>query len=253
MMPCAYKKQSLESHSQGVAKIALEFANEHYIEVCRRRLLRTGLNFEKHTIRNIILLSALLHDIGKSARYYQKQFDNACITIPDHVPSFYLHEISSAAISKRICDYNNFDTPISFFVVASVLQHLHAMRGMDKDRVISDAINRFSKNNELLIFEDHWLQLYEMTNKTCLLYGMNTNLNQDLFQNLYVSEITNLFVWISKIAQSRNIHWSKLYILFLNPVLVGDNMDAESNRKESQESRNRSSFMRELASTIGGV
>ncbi|HXG07233.1 MAG TPA: CRISPR-associated endonuclease Cas3'' [Nitrososphaera sp.] len=253
MMPCAYEKQSLESHSQGVAKIALAFANDQYIEVCRRRLLRTGVNLEKHTIRSIILLSALLHDIGKSARYYQKQFDKTCIPVIDHVPSFYLHEISSAAISKRICDYNNFDTPISFFVVASVLQHLHAIRGIDKDRVINDAINRFAKNKELLIFEDHWLKLYEMTNKACLLYGVNTNLNQDLFQNLHVSEITNLFAWVSKIAQNRNIRWPKLYILFLNPILVGDNIDAESNRNESQESRNRSPFMRELASTLGGA
>src|SRR5690348_16418044 len=144
MKPCAFIKQTLESHTRGVTERAYKFAAPQYIEICRRRLLKIGLNFTSDSIKSAILLSAILHDIGKSARKYQTQFDNDCNTSLERTPSFYLHEISSAIISKRVCDESNLEQPLSFFIVSSVLQHLHAMRGMDRSKTINDSKKVFT-------------------------------------------------------------------------------------------------------------
>lgn len=251
MKPCAYKKQSLELHTKGVVEIALMFATDHYTSICRKRLQKVSVDFTEERIREGVILSAILHDLGKGALYYQQQFTDRCDSSKD-VPSFYLHEISSAVVAKRVCDYNDFDVPFSFFVVSSVLQHLHAMRGIDSDRTIKDAIIKFATNPELGIFGEYSSTLSSMVSSICGSYNIGIRINEVLFKNIQYDDVKRLFAWIKEIIQNRNnARWIKLYILFLNPLIVGDNIDAKRSRGQSQESINRRSFMEELALTIG--
>jgi CRISPR-associated endonuclease Cas3-HD len=251
MKPCAFIKQSLYCHTVGVTERAAKFASFQYDEICRKRLSKMGLSFDLNSIRNAILLSAILHDIGKSAHKYQSQFDDKCKSCTHQIPSFYLHEVSSAIISKRICDYNNFERPLSFLIVASVLQHLHAMRGMDRDRTINDSIRNFAKNTDYGMFNQYSIALYQIVSKICQVQNIMIGLNFDLFGDIKSDEVRDLFRWIKKTVEEKyTSRWVKLYILFLNPIIIGDNLDSYSNRNQSQESKNKSSFMKELASSI---
>jgi CRISPR-associated endonuclease Cas3-HD len=241
----------LSSHTKGVTERALRYASRDYLEICRRRLRSTNVDCDVQEIKKIIALSAILHDVGKAADKYQQQFDDKCFLQNNYTkPTFYLHEVFSAVIAKRISEHNRIALPSSFFIVSSVLQHLHTMRSIDRKSTVYNSIRKLSEEKKYCSISST-SKLLEMVNSICKEYGLDINVEASLFGNFTPEEAQSMFRWLHDVIENRNYKWPKLYVLFLNPIVIGDNLDAEENRTHSAESGNRTPFMKELAITLG--
>ena len=201
MKPCAFTNQTLADHSIGSLNYAKMVMTSSYIEVAKRRLEKFGIKVDD----SLFELSVLLHDIGKAGEYYQEQFDDNCV---GKSPSFIYHEIGSA-----IFFYDNIDDErVKKLVALAELNHLNAIRG----------ISSLSEKKLPKGCDTRMLKLKR--------YGkvlLDTLRDKGFNIHFHVRDYTfdDYRRMILDIANS-NEPYLKLYVFFLTPIIVGDNLDS---------------------------
>ena len=115
--PCAFEGQSLLDHMKGVEEIVKrKFISDGYDLVVNKRMGRSDG-------KDLVLLSSILHDIGKADERYQNQFDDECKAKVGKF-SFKDHEVISSAYALK--------AGLDPHVAMAVLLHHHAMRVPDE-------------------------------------------------------------------------------------------------------------------------
>lgn len=114
--PCAFEGQPLLDHMKGVEEIVKrKFLSDGYDLVVNKRMGRNDG-------RDLIILSSILHDIGKADEKYQNQFDEACNAVEKF--SFKDHEVISSAYALK--------AGLDPYIAMAILLHHHAMRIPDE-------------------------------------------------------------------------------------------------------------------------
>jgi CRISPR-associated endonuclease Cas3-HD len=220
MIPYAYKDHELFKHLEGTANKALDTLNRLGYNVICNRFRKLGLEMDCKELEQIVRLSALLHDIGKAADYYQNN---------PKLENFYLHEVPSAVIAKRALEDNNIREEYKDLIVITVLQHMNSMR----DWISSNRdVNRgwlFSK------FSEHILRF--LNGKNIVKDEINLDVNSN--------DASKLIKEYQDKSRSNDKPWLKLYNLILALITVGDNLDAYETRKDNL-SKSRRWFVEEL-------
>jgi CRISPR-associated endonuclease Cas3-HD len=220
MIPYAYKDHELFKHLEGTANKALDTLNRLGYNVICNRFRKLGLEMDCKELEQIVRLSALLHDIGKAADYYQNN---------PKLENFYLHEVPSAVIAKRTLEENNIREECKDLIVITVLQHMNSMR----DWISSNRdVNRrwlFSK------FSEHILKF--LNGKNIVKDEINLDVNSN--------DASKLIKEYQDKSRSNDKPWLKLYNLILALITVGDNLDAYETRKDNL-SKSRRWFVEEL-------
>jgi len=199
--PCAFTNQTLADHSIGSLNYAKMVMTSSYIDVAKRRLEKFGIKVDD----SLFELSVLLHDIGKAGEYYQEQFDDNCV---GKSPSFIYHEIGSA-----IFFYNNIDDEsVKRLIALAELNHLNAIRG----------ISSLSEKELPKGCDTRMLKLGR--------YGkalLDTLRDKGFNIHFHVRDYTfdDYNKMLRDIANS-NEPYLKLYVFFLTPIIVGDNLDS---------------------------
>ncbi|MDW8082661.1 MAG: CRISPR-associated endonuclease Cas3'' [Sulfolobales archaeon] len=96
--PLAYCNVALEDHLLNVARLA-ECLFRDDVAVLERRL-----GFQQGVLWEVLLASALLHDVGKASYYYRKGFRNTCrLSFPmhEHVWSLVLYSIANVVLHRN--------------------------------------------------------------------------------------------------------------------------------------------------------
>jgi CRISPR-associated endonuclease Cas3-HD len=172
-----------------------------YIDVAKRRLEKFGIKVDD----SLFELSVLLHDIGKAGEYYQEQFDDNCV---GKLPSFIYHEIGSA-----IFFYDNIDDErVKKLIALAELNHLNAIRGIS-----SLSEKKLPKGCDTRMLK---LKRY---GKVLLDTLRDKGFNIHFHVRDYTFDDYNRM--ILDIANS-NEPYLKLYVFFLTPIIVGDNLDS---------------------------
>lgn len=201
MKPCAFTNQTLVDHSIGSLNYAKMVMTSSYIDVAKRRLEKFGIKVDD----SLFELSVLLHDIGKAGEYYQEQFDDNCV---GRSPSFIYHEIGSA-----IFFYNNIDDErVKKLVALAELNHLNAIRGIS-----SLSEKKLPKGCDTRMLK---LKRY---GKVLLDTLRDKGFNIHFHVRDYTFDDYNKM--LRDIANS-NEPYLKLYVFFLTPIIVGDNLDS---------------------------
>lgn len=201
MKPCAFTNQTLTDHSIGSLKYARSILTPSYVSVVKKRLERFGVKVDERLLE----LSVLLHDIGKAGEYYQKQFDDNCV---GSTPSFIYHEIGSAIFFY----YNIDDERVRKLVALAELNHLNAIRDIS-----SLSPRNFPKNFdiEMLKLEKYGRVLLDSLRDKG--FDVNFEVRDYTFED-YNKMLTDL--------ANSNEPYLKLYVFFLTPIIVGDNLDS---------------------------
>jgi CRISPR-associated HD domain protein len=199
MIPYAYKDHELFKHLEGTANKALYALNILGYNVICNRFRNLGLEMDTKDLKEIVRLSALLHDIGKAADIYQCNIEKG----------FYMHEVPSAVIAKRILEYNLREEYIDLIVI-TVLQHMNSMRDWLSD--ISKDIER--RKWEFTLCKNEVITFLKEITKT-----------DDINLDVRSSDANKLIEEYQGKSRS-NKRWLKLYNLILALITVGDNKDA---------------------------
>ncbi|MEJ2771672.1 MULTISPECIES: CRISPR-associated endonuclease Cas3'' [unclassified Stygiolobus] len=201
MKPCAFTNQTLVDHSIGSLNYAKMVMTSSYIDVAKRRLEKFGIKVDD----SLFELSVLLHDIGKAGEYYQEQFDDNCV---GKLPSFIYHEIGSA-----IFFYDNIDDErVKKLIALAELNHLNAIRGIS-----SLSEKKLPKGCDTRMLK---LKRY---GKVLLDTLRDKGFNIHFHVRDYTFDDYNKM--LRDIANS-NEPYLKLYVFFLTPIIVGDNLDS---------------------------
>ena len=201
MKPCAFTNQTLADHSIGSLNYAKMVMTSSYIDVAKRRLEKFGIKVDD----SLFELSVLLHDIGKAGEYYQKQFDDNCV---GRSPSFIYHEVGSA-----IFFYDNIDDEsVKRLIALAELNHLNAIRGIS-----SLSPKEFPKgyNIRMLKLERYGKALLDTLRDK----GFNIHFH---VRDYAFEDYRRMFLDIA----NSNEPYLKLYVFFLTPIIVGDNLDS---------------------------
>jgi CRISPR-associated endonuclease Cas3-HD len=172
-----------------------------YIDVAKRRLEKFGIKVDD----SLFELSVLLHDIGKAGEYYQEQFDDNCV---GNSASFIYHEIGSA-----IFFYNNVeDESVKKLIALAELNHLNAIRGIS-----SLSVMKFPKGYDIRMLK------LERYGKVLLdtLRDKGFDIHFDA-RDYTFEDYRRMFLDIA----NSNEPYLKLYVFFLTPIIVGDNLDS---------------------------
>ncbi len=216
MIPYAYKDHQLFEHLEGTADKATRYLNSLGQNVICNRFSKLGLNINNEELKEVVRLSALLHDIGKAADNYQS-----------NLYSFNLHEIPSAVITERVLKEQKMTEEHKDLIVITVLQHMNSMRDwISVNRYVKNYGWRFTKcNNEVRSF----------LNK----HGLRDDIDLEVTpSNAY--ELIHVYQ-----NKSRSNKWLKLYNLILALITAGDNIDSYRARKDTL-GPNRRWFVEEL-------
>jgi CRISPR-associated endonuclease Cas3-HD len=220
MIPYAYKDHELFKHLEGTANKALDTLNRLGYNVICNRFRKLGLEIDCKELEQIVRLSALLHDIGKAADYYQNN---------PKLENFYLHEVPSAVIAKRTLEENNIREECKDLIVITVLQHMNSMR---------DWISSNRDVNGRWLFSKFSEQILRFLNGKNIVKG---EINLDVNSN----DASKLIKEYQDKSRSNDKPWLKLYNLILALITVGDNLDAYETRKDNL-SKSRRWFVEEL-------
>ncbi|MEN3007178.1 MAG: CRISPR-associated endonuclease Cas3'' [Candidatus Methanosuratincola petrocarbonis] len=232
MTAFAYTNQELKRHSVNTMNHALKHSGENYAEVCVKRIRSASGSpiFSPDEFIGLVRVAAALHDSGKAADSYQRQFQGT----PPERPSFYLHEIPSAIITKGLMEEAGYDPDSVFLVSLAVLSHHTAMRTYSRQERLLD------KANQPWTFRKCKSDLDELSESI-----LGTKLH---FSRIDRDCAKNFMEWVDRMAgDCRNNSFAKLYCLILSPVIYGDNIDAQS-----RGGYNKSRFVEELEETIDG-
>lgn len=206
-VPLAYIDHELFIHLLNTKEKAINYAEKLGIKVIQKRLEALSMKLTIDEIRKIIEISSILHDIGKAADYYQKDFskENSEMKFP-------LHEVPSAMISEKVCEKLGIKEEAKHFVFLTVLQHMNTMRDWLSENI---RINRDWSFNE---FKDQ----------------IESFIKRNLEIDIEISKI-NKDDAKKKINEYKKIvsenRYLKLYTLFLVPVTIADSRDAYEFRK----------------------
>ena len=219
----AYKDHELFNHLEDTATEALNALNRLGYNVICNRFRKLGLEIGSEELKEIVRLSALLHDIGKAADKYQSDRE---------LESFYLHEIPSAVIAKRVLEESIQREEQRDLIVITVLQHMNSMR---------DWLSNYSKDIERY----NWR--FARCNYELLNFLKNITKVDNINIKLEVSghDAIELINEYKEKSRDRNRGWLKLYNFILALISVGDNIDAYKARGDSL-SPNRRWFIKEL-------
>jgi CRISPR-associated endonuclease Cas3-HD len=229
MKPCAFANQTLLAHALGTVSQINKVFSEQYFEVMSNRL-RLVNKYSAEFLSSQVALLAALHDIGKAAEKYQLQFDDACKPIKDYT-SFRLHEIGSALflfMNEWEDDY------IKLWSILSLLNHLNAMRDISYFRLARP-------DKDMLLLKKYGTIFLEELERN----GIKTGFKAD---NYDLGDFQKMREWVIAAASKRAT--SKFYLLFLTPVIVGDNLDSYEQRQQDKESRPRARFIRSLLQVV---
>jgi len=249
LKPCAFTHQSLRDHSRGSSKIATQYCGPNYLQTSVRRLRTAGYCIIEDDLRKGIILATLLHDFGKALPRYQSQFDNKCNCICDTAPAFYLHELFSVAIARRVCRGLRLDDKLTFLITVAVLQHLHSMRSLGNSLSLGNLPNLLARfNAQDLALSAYKTELCAMFDEAASSLSLEMAAVPSWFEDIRKQEVVDTVKNIVMQSRLQNCKWTKLYVLVLNPVIIGDNLDSAG--RISQESTNRRSFTMELEATL---
>jgi CRISPR/Cas system-associated endonuclease Cas3-HD len=115
MKPCAYNNISLYQYTSD----ALNLMRSLFISKGYHKYVARVTGFRENEVADGLLFSTLLHDIGKSLKIYQDNFDSRCKCVVNC--NFPLHEIYSASSSLPYIIKYFPDSRI--YVLASILGH----------------------------------------------------------------------------------------------------------------------------------
>jgi CRISPR-associated endonuclease Cas3-HD len=240
--PLAYVGQGLIAHCQDTMKIASCFADKQYLRIAADRLMVASnktVAIEPGRIRTIVRMSSLLHDIGKADDDYQTQF--ALVRKPK-APSFFLHEVPSAVIGDRVSSILHLDWAESFLLSFSILNHHNAMRSINKIKSIVEDTQSLRRNG--------WRFRKWSESLNPLLEGISASEVYDILRDIKLNEVESYLNRMQVIIDDRNKMWTKLYSLILNPLIVGDNLDALKRDSEEVLSSSRLKFINELKEAV---
>jgi len=226
----AYTNQELKSHAINTSEIALKYSGKCYAEVCARRI-RSVLNkpFSSSDFNYIVKVASTFHDAGKAADHYQMQFEAQ----QNKKPSFSLHEIPSAIITKTFMEQKGNDYESILLASLAVLFHHTAMRPY---RLQEDLLK---SRNHTWSFSKFKADIDLLSEKV---FGTKFSL-----QRIEKENAMAFMKWVGNVTRSANIsRYAKLYCLVLNPVIYGDNIDAKSRGI----SKKRSKLVEELEETL---
>ncbi len=202
MIPYAYKDHELFKHLEGTANKALDTLNILGYNVICNRFRNLGLEMDAKDLKEIVRLSALLHDIGKAADMYQHNTE---------LKGFYMHEVPSAVIAKRALEYSNLREDYRDLIVITVLQHMNSMR---------DWLSDISKDIERCKWR------FTLCNNEVLTFLKNITKEDDIELDVSSNDAIKLIKEYQDISRSNDKQWLKLYNIILALITVGDNKDA---------------------------
>ncbi len=231
MAALAYTNQGLKEHSLNTMGIALKYSDNYYSEACVSRI-NSALKkkrFSPSEFTEMVKIAAGLHDIGKGADHYQQQFGKNS----HGKPSFYLHEIPSAVIAKKLMESAGYDSDRVLLVSIAILFHHTAMRPFDQQET---CLKYFKKD---WVFSRHRTDLDELSSNV---------LNSKFTLNrIGIEDAESFMDWIKRVAGNiEKSRLAKLYCLIAAPMIYGDNIDAKSRGGNARKSR----FVEELEETI---
>ncbi|MGC9113019.1 HD domain-containing protein [Acidilobus sp.] len=209
--PCAFSGQSLVDHSASSYKMVASLLAGSYPLVVARRLRRHGIEIEDPA--RILRVAVELHDVGKAGEHYQGQFDDECNPLHGKQPSFKYHEIGTAIFFYYGLDL---DEKLRVLLALAELNHLNALRGLP-DFNFSRLPQGFSP--DMLKLSRYGKQL---------LNGLGYSYDvRDYTADDYVRMMRGISSYV-------NQGYLKLYVLFLAPIIVGDNLDSASRAPEEK-------------------
>jgi CRISPR-associated endonuclease Cas3-HD len=238
--PMAYLNQELKSHLANASKAALAFGGPYYAAIVSRRIAAASqgeVSIPPEQVRSIIRLSALLHDVGKADDYYQTQ--PALKTNCPQDLSFHMHEVPSAVIADRISRSLNLQEELRFMLCHTVLTHHYAMRSL---RVLDE---RLSKRRR------PWTFLRYSEELSAFLHNLSIDAPAESFADVTVEAARKFLKRMERVVGNRKLPWTKLYILFLNPLVFGDNCDAQHRQRPDTGEKPLTGFWKELIEVIG--
>ncbi|RLE59461.1 MAG: CRISPR-associated endonuclease Cas3'' [Thermoprotei archaeon] len=240
-IPYAYTKHPLAEHLRNCMDIALKVSENWSLPevICHRLRIafkRSGVDIEvsEDIITYIIKCSSLLHDVGKAATIYQKQFNDDGSLRGRNEPSFRYHEVPSAVLTFRYLSKMNVEYELTMLASLAVLMHMSTIRNpLDRD------MDRSLKN--IRMFRHGWII---STYKDAL----SKLLDMDIKLNVTLSEALDFIERARSYASAKNRRHAKLYTLILLPIIVGDNVDSFNHRRKTggKISSSRLKFMKEI-------
>ncbi|MCI2414684.1 MAG: CRISPR-associated endonuclease Cas3'' [Candidatus Aramenus sp.] len=238
MKPCAFDKQELLSHALGSVKMMEEMFDGNYFEVVSKRLNKAvrGLNVTKEDVKNLVTFLTAFHDLGKAAEIYQEQFDNNCNALRKNT-SFTFHELGGALFLWR----NEWENQsLKVMSTLTVLNHLNAIRNFNTTRhemyKVKDGHLKLQKYGKELVNELLSNKVRNPFMKTYKVEDYTPADLQDMFNELASYATSSLKI--------------KLYVLFLTPVIIGDNLDSTTSREKDKSYSSKSHFISSLLEEV---
>ncbi|MEM2300920.1 MAG: hypothetical protein QXR14_01765 [Sulfolobales archaeon] len=286
--PCAFSGQSLISHIEGSLRIARMLISEGYVDTVSLRLAKTlrgkvDPGVLGDVVRDMIEISVIFHDIGKALKVFQDSYNDNCLCIREGRCGFPYHEIFSAiylymflvGLSK---DFSRLYgdallEPMLMIPVASVINHMHALRSYrELKSEINSIVTRKTGDIARLIergiyFEDPEGLAREILRFKDLYYGVKVN--EDTLASLLGTRLDSTGMLstaeqiVKEMGNASTQPWSKLYLLVLVPLSIGDSCDSADKRvSDPGEFGGRKAYIRELCcnslgyylgSSVGGL
>jgi CRISPR-associated endonuclease Cas3-HD len=228
---CSFTNETLKEHSiktleYGVEKFFSQqpaYVNSAVFRLNQYFKLDPPLTPDK--FKEACSIACYLHDIGKAADIYQKQFIDGCTCKYNKDPSFSYHEILSAIIVERY--FRCINTPndkISILITLAVLNHMHAIRPYSNSQKVLSELRYKQPLTDSFSLDSTGIEEFlkaapPSINKDCL--SKNS-------ERITLRDVQDFLQKIDKAMKERN----KLYTLILVPVVVGDNLAASEARKD---------------------
>lgn len=238
LKPCSFQGEPLIEHLLRSMNIVEKNFSERYYRIIARRIsIATGEKYNCEEIAYSLNTSILLHDIGKAAEVYQRNFNDKCEC--KYKRFFELHEIPSSIITfNSLKDRVDYD--LAELASLSVLLHMSSFRPFNK---ILYRLKSFSRENS-----DGWI-FSKYTKERLSNILEKYSLDASILIDISPREAEKFLYEKKKYIDSFKTP-SKLYILFLAPIVIGDNLSAFKFRANKIENKSRNTFMSELCRVI---
>ncbi|BBD73573.1 CRISPR-associated endonuclease Cas3'' [Sulfodiicoccus acidiphilus] len=240
MRPCAFAGQGLVEHSIGSVNWMDRAFDLSYFSVVANRVNRLTQGIEapvdKWWTHELTAILTVLHDVGKAGEGFQSQFDDGC---GSQRSSFKLHEIVSAVFLYR----NQVKVAgeelrgiRKFWAVMTVINHLNAMRGL---HTLNDA-QLATLRDKLKLSKYGNTLLQELSNRGFDVGHMRAG-------DYTIADVQDMVQWLRGLSTRSE---GKLYVLFLAPLMIGDNLDSSVARERDETSVLKRRFVRRLMEVV---
>lgn len=220
MIAYAYNNHDLISHLKNTKDRALRYLEVVNANVICKRFSKLGLKITVEELKEVVRLTALLHDIGKASDVYQKE----------PYANFYLHELPSAYLAYRVLgNEEKLTQEHKDLIVITVLQHMSSMR---------DWLDEIAP--EIRYKEWSFNKCFDYVNSFLICeFGYKINLT------VYKADVLGLIKKYQDMSRDSSWRWLKLYNLILALISAADSIDAYTARKDNLDP-NRRWFIEEL-------